>query len=140
MQNLVEFIRSYPDIAQLIGVIGFMVYIGNFCAVQSGHLCGNGILFPILQVIAAGLVLVSLASAYNLASFMIQTSYIAVGLFGIVLRLRRFRSNRPGPAGPPENPENRAAPRFEADCHQPATLIRHTSDQGDSPTSQALCP
>lgn len=151
MQHTVEFIQSYPDIAQLIGVIGFMIYIGNFCAVQSGHICGNGILFPILQVIAASFVLISLASAYNLASFMIQTSYIAIGLFGITLRLRKFRTNRPRPANRPEHPgpdapRARPRPRQEkspapsADCHEPATLFRHSAGQSGSQPSHSLCP
>ena len=94
MQSVIEFIREYPDIAELIGVIGFMLYIGGFFSVQSGFLCGNGLAFPILQVTAASFVLVSLSTAYNLPSFMIQTSYIAIGLFGITLRLRRVKSNR----------------------------------------------
>ena len=92
MQEIISFIKTYPDISQAIGVFGFLIYISTFFSVQTGFLCGNGVCFPILQVIAASCVLISLSSAYNLASFMIQTSYITIGLFGIILRWRRKRT------------------------------------------------
>ena len=140
MQSVIEFIRAYPDIAELIGVIGFMLYIGGFFSVQSGFLCGNGITFPILQVTAASFVLISLSTAYNLPSFMIQTSYIAIGLFGIALRLRRYRTNRPMTMRRTTSSVPRKDVKFDSDCHQPATLFHQSFDQGDSPNSKALCP
>ena len=140
MQSVIEFIPAYPDIAELIGVIGFMLYIGGFFSVQSGFLCGNGIAFPALQVTAASFVLVSLSTAYNLPSFMIQTSYIAIGLFGITLRLRRIRSNRPGVTRRQSASYSRKDLKFNSDCHQPATLFHQSFDQSDSPTSNALYP
>ncbi|MEO3413618.1 hypothetical protein AAFO92_03050 [Roseovarius sp. CAU 1744] len=137
MQTVIEFIREYPDFAEFIGVIGFMLYVGGFFSVQSGFLCGNGIAFPILQVCAACCVLVSLSSAYNLPSFMIQTSYIAIGLFGIALRLSRVGGGH-GPGGrAPASPAGPVDP--EGDCHEPATLFRHRSAQSDSPNIPALC-
>lgn len=140
VQTVIEFIRSYPDIAELIGIIGFMIYIGGFFSVQSGFMCGNGIAFPVVQVTAASFVLVSLTTAYNLPAFMIQTSYIAIGVFGIALRLRRVRSNRYRAADPARDARLRTQIRFDTDCHEPATLFRHISDQSDSPKSHALCP
>ena len=136
MQSIIEFLRAYPDVAQFVGVVGFMIYISSFFSVQCGHLCGNGILFPVLQVTAATCVLVSLASAYNLASFMIQTSYIAIGLYGIAIRLRRVRAGRKRAGTPIQKPQGLTEP--EPDCHQPATLFRHRPEQGESPKSHAL--
>ena len=152
MYQLIDFIRSHPDFAQTIGVVGFMIYITTFFNVQSGNICGNGMLFPLLQVIAASCVLVSLASAYNLASFMIQTSYIAIGLFGIALRLRRVRANRRRPpdaahttalhraAGLNRTPQFHLTPEFRSDRHKTAMRIRQSPAQSESPTSPALCP
>ena len=94
MQGFVDFIKIHPELTQPIGIVGFMLYIGGFFSIQSGILCGNSIAFSALQVVAASCVLISLTSAYNLPSFMIQVSYIAIGLFGIALRLRRFRPPR----------------------------------------------
>ncbi len=96
MSQLIAFFQMNPDLAQFFGVLGFGIYITSFMLVQTGRLCGNGIRFPILQVTAAACVLISLTSAYNLASFLIQTSYICIGLFGICLRLRQ--GFRPGKA------------------------------------------
>ena len=144
MQGFVEWLQAYPDLSQFIGVIGFMLYIGGFFSIQSGVLCGNGIAFPALQVCAACCVLVSLSSAYNLPSFMIQTSYIAIGIFGIALRLSRRKNGvrrltdgrgQPGMSGvsvPGDGPVD--------GCHEPATLFRHTPKKSDSPKSPALCP
>ncbi len=140
VQTVIEFIRSYPDIAELIGIIGFMIYIGGFFSVQSGFMCGNGIAFPVVQVTAASFVLVSLTTAYNLPAFMIQTSYIAIGIFGITLRLRRVRSNRKRPVEPAHPARMRAPIRFDTDCQEPATLFRQTSSQSEAPKAQSLYP
>ncbi len=100
MQTIIDFFTSYPELSQAIGVLGFMIYVGGFFSIQSGLMCGNGICFPVLQVIAASCVLISLTSAYNLAAFMIQTSYIAIGLFGIVIRCKRPKSGQTRPFNP----------------------------------------
>lgn len=142
MQNIVEWLQAYPDLAEFIGIIGFMLYIVGFFSIQSGVLCGNGIAFPILQICAAFCVLISLSSAYNLPSFMIQTSYIAIGIFGITLRLSRRRSGmrRLTDQRAPYPRQASSMRDMEEDCHQPATLFRHSPEQSDSPQSPALCP
>ncbi len=89
MTEIIETIKTFPETLQLIGVLGFLLYVTTFSAVQAGLLCGNGILFSICQVTAATCVLVSLIGAFNLASFLIQVSYIGIGLCGIVIRKRR---------------------------------------------------
>ena len=93
MIEFIEFLQRYPDILQAVGVVGFLAYIIGFKLVQTRHICGNGIPFALINVVAACLVLVSLIGAFNLASFLIQISYIAIGLFGIALRLMNGRRN-----------------------------------------------
>ncbi|MFT5799537.1 MAG: hypothetical protein ACI84R_003614 [Candidatus Azotimanducaceae bacterium] len=93
MLELIETLRQFPQVLQTIGVFGFLLYVGAFSAIQSGYLCGNGILFPVNQVVAATCVLIGLAGAFNLASFLIQVSYIGIGMYGIIKRRRRERSN-----------------------------------------------
>ena len=75
-----------PEVLQGIGVFGFLLYMGSFLAIQNGNICGNGIIFPLLQVVAALCVLLSLLVAFNLASFLTQISYVAIGLYGICVR------------------------------------------------------
>ncbi len=92
MLEFIEDIRAFPQVLQAIGVFGFMLYVGAFTAIQSGFLCGNGVIFSINQVVAACCVLIGLAGAFNLASFLIQVSYIGIGTYGIAIRCRRARS------------------------------------------------
>jgi hypothetical protein len=92
MLEFIENIRAFPQALQVIGVFGFMLYVGAFSAIQTGLLCGNGVIFSINQVVAACCVLIGLAGAFNLASFLIQVSYIGIGTYGIALRWRRARS------------------------------------------------
>lgn len=81
---------------QGIGVLGFILYVGGFFLVQNRMICGNGIAYPLSKVIAACFVLISLYVDFNLASFLIQVSYIGIGLFGLAMRWRWARSNVPG--------------------------------------------
>ncbi len=99
-------------ILQSIGVFGSLTYVCVFFLVQSGRLCGNGILFPCCQLLAALCVAASLATAFNLAAFVIQISFIAIALYGIWFRLsgrisaQRDRSGaaRSEPAPAPADP------------------------------------
>lgn len=74
--------------AQLIGLCGFIFYIGSFGAVQLGRMSGNGIAFSAANVAAAVCVGISLTVDFNLASALIQGSWIVMGLVGIGLRMR----------------------------------------------------
>ncbi|WP_344846767.1 CBU_0592 family membrane protein [Celeribacter arenosi] len=111
MVELVENLRAYPNALQAIGVFGFMLYVGAFSAIQAGRLCGNSIIFSINQVVAASCVLIGLAGAFNLASFLIQVSYISIGLYGISVRWRRARrANLSRHSQPPCEPGTISAP------------------------------
>lgn len=96
MSDFIILLRAYPEALQTVGVIGFLTYIIGFKLVQTGHLCGNGVGYALTTVIAACLVLISHVGAFNLASFLIQVSYIAIGLFGIGMRLVKARRAQPG--------------------------------------------
>ena len=82
-------------ILQFIGVLGSLTYVCIFFLLQSGRLCGNGILYPACQLCAAICVAASLTTAFNLAAFVIQISFIAIALYGIWFRLSgRIAANR----------------------------------------------
>lgn len=95
LQNSLETVQAYPNILQLIGIVGFLTYVIFFGLVQNEKICGNGMLYPASKVFAATCVLISLVGAFNLASCMIQLSYIAIGSYGLAVRRRKFRSNSP---------------------------------------------
>ena len=110
MSEIIEVLREYPQVLQAVGVCGFVLYVSAFSAIQNGYLCGNGIVFSINQVIAATCVLISLIGAFNLASFLIQVSYIGIGIYGVSLRRRGAISNRPSTLEPNRNEAGTFAP------------------------------
>ena len=79
---------------QLIGVAGFFVYIAAFGLVQIGRLDGNGAHYSLLNVLAASLVATSLIAEFNLASALIQCSWIFIGLIGLSRHFLRKRPKR----------------------------------------------
>ncbi len=76
------------SVFQIIGLIGFVAYIGSFAALQTKRLDGNGAAYCLLNILAAALVLVSLAEDFNLASILIQVSWIGIGVVGIFWKVR----------------------------------------------------
>lgn len=85
-------------IYKVIGVLGFLAYISGFLSVQAGWLDGNGIGYALTSVVGAVLVLISLTADFNLASLMIQVSWIIIGCFGICRKLRGRPARNPHPA------------------------------------------
>ncbi|MEP5153008.1 hypothetical protein [Planktotalea sp.] len=84
---------------QFTGLIGFVCYVASFGSLQLGWLDGNSMTYSICNVLAASLVAVSLMEAFNLASALIQGSWIIFGLLGLALRAKRaFPSARPAQA------------------------------------------
>lgn len=71
------------------GVFGFIFYICAFGAVQLGKLDGNSTSYSLLNILAASFVAVSLFAEFNLASALIQSSWIIFGVTGLILRARK---------------------------------------------------
>lgn len=71
---------------EVVGLLGFLTYLGAFGSVQFGLLDGNSTAYSLSNVLAASLVAVSLAVEFNLASALIQGSWIVIGLAGLTLR------------------------------------------------------
>ena len=83
------------DVSTIIGLAGVAGYVGAYALLQLGALDGNGITYALANVVAAGLVLISLINDFNLASAVTQVLWIAIGTVGLVLRVVR---------GVPEHP------------------------------------
>lgn len=79
---------------QIIGLAGFLAYMAGFAGLQLGWLDGNGSTYVWTNIIGASLVLISLTHAFNLASALIQISWIVIGVAGLVRRAR-FRAAIP---------------------------------------------
>ena len=96
--GLIEYVafkgRDVMSGYEFIGIAGFLVYVLSFFAVQLSLLDGNSSQYAVLNIFAAFLVLVSLSEAFNLASAMIQISWIAIGLVGLQMRKLRRAEQR----------------------------------------------
>lgn len=80
---------------ECIGVTGFICYVTAFGSVQLGLMDGNSAPYSLLNILAACLVGISLFADFNLASALIQGSWIIIGLIGLALRGWRPIAARP---------------------------------------------
>lgn len=83
------------SLIQFVGLVGFLGYMTGFAGQQFGIIDGNGKAYSIINIISASLVLASLMEHFNLASALIQVSWIMIGTGGLIIRL--IRSNRKTP-------------------------------------------
>lgn len=99
MSEIIFSLRQYPEVLQIIGVIGFSLYITAFTLLQTGRICGNSVGYTCFVVTAASCVLISLITAFNLAAFLIQASYVCLGMFGLSRRfvIHRMRQSKSEP-------------------------------------------
>jgi CRP-like cAMP-binding protein len=68
----------------LAGIAGVMLYLGAYFLLQTGLLHGAGLVFGLMNLAGASLVLVSLQHDFNLFSAVIQISWIAISIIGLV--------------------------------------------------------
>ncbi|WP_083100317.1 CBU_0592 family membrane protein [Pseudophaeobacter leonis] len=131
MSDFIAALQQHPQILQLIGVVGFSLYITAFTLLQTGRICGNSVGYTCFVVTAASCVLISLVTAFNLAAFLIQASYVCLGLFGLsrrfVLRKMRQSKMRQSQSQPEPLRQSFAAMRRHArDRRSPNQLVTQT--------------
>ena len=85
MAEVLQYLSAIGPL-QLIGLLGFVVYISAFGWVQLGRMDGNSAKYSLYNVLAASLVAISLFAEFNLSSALIQGSWILIGLFGLLKR------------------------------------------------------
>lgn len=66
------------------GLIGVIVFLGAYAALQTGLIRGSGYLYASLNLCGASLVLLSLVSAFNLSAVITQISWIIISTVGIL--------------------------------------------------------
>lgn len=66
-----------------VGLIGVILYISSYAALQLGLLQGSGYTYTLMNLAAAILVLVSLMESFNLSSAIIQITWITISIFGL---------------------------------------------------------
>lgn len=75
---------SSTHILDVAGLLGVVLYIGAYAALQSGLLRSNGYAYAAANLAAASLVLLSLANAFNLSSAISQGVWIVISVFGMI--------------------------------------------------------
>ena len=79
---------------QLSGLVGVAFYLGAYAALQFGLIRGNSHSYTLLNLAGAGFVLISLYTEFNMASALIQISWILISILGLsrlYLLSRRLR-------------------------------------------------
>ena len=75
---------STAHIAEAAGLLGVILAVGAYAALQSGLLRGNGYTYAAANLAAASLVLLSLTSDFNLSAAINQIVWIVISVFGLV--------------------------------------------------------
>lgn len=92
-------LSSIPaEATDLIGVMGFGLYVLTYSLLTLQKISADHTMYFVMNLLAAGMVMVGLMSAFNLASALIQTFWIAMSLVGIASRLAQHRKPAAKPA------------------------------------------
>ncbi len=75
---------SSEQILDTAGLAGVVLYLGSYALLQAGMLRGSSYTYAILNLCAAGFVLLSLTVAFNLSSAIIQVFWIMISVLGII--------------------------------------------------------
>lgn len=66
-----------------IGLVGVVMYIAAYGALQLGLVQGSGYTYTLMNLAAALFVLISLMESFNLSSAIIQITWIVISIFGL---------------------------------------------------------
>ncbi len=66
------------------GLAGVAFYIAAYGALQLGLIRGFSVTYTVMNMIAAGLVLLSLTEAFNLSSALVQMAWIVLSVIGLI--------------------------------------------------------
>lgn len=90
-ESVLKRTSAMTDWHEFVGVAGFALYLLSYCLLQLDRVDGNSSVYARMILIAATLVLVSLYFEFNLASALIQISYIIISMIGLLKRARKRR-------------------------------------------------
>jgi paired small multidrug resistance pump len=72
----------------LVGLLGTVIVVGSYFMLQSGRLSGTSLSYQWLNIAGSGCILVSLAGGFNVAVALLQCTWIAISVYGIVRGVR----------------------------------------------------
>ena len=68
----------------LVGLLGTAIVVGSYFLLQSGRLSGTSLVYQWLNIAGSGCILVSLAGGFNVSVALLQCTWIAISVYGIV--------------------------------------------------------
>ena len=71
-----------------IGMLGTLLVLGAFFLLQAGRIHGNRLAYQLLNLVGAACVLVSLWNKFNISVFLLEATWVAISIYGIVRTLR----------------------------------------------------
>lgn len=71
-------------ISDIIGIGGVILVLLAYFLLQTGAVRSDDIRYPVINLVGACMILVSLLRTFNLASFIIEICWIAISVYGIV--------------------------------------------------------
>lgn len=72
------------SLLQIGGVIGAFLFLAAYAGAQTGHLNPQRLPALLLNLAGAVLVLLSMLEAFNLASFVLETAWGVIAIYGLV--------------------------------------------------------
>jgi hypothetical protein len=72
----------------LVGLAGVALVLVAYFGLQAGKLRGDGVPFQVMNILGAGCIAVSLVYDFNLSAMVIELSWIAISLYGLVRGIR----------------------------------------------------
>ena len=89
---------TYEELVHAIGIFGAGVYLGSYALLQLGILKGDSYTYSTLNILAPSCVMISLLTAFNMSSAIIQMSWIIISIVGIcrnilMSHLQRFSAD-----------------------------------------------
>jgi hypothetical protein len=73
----------------VLGIIGVVLSLSPFILMQMGKLDGRGVWYTGMNWVGAGLVLISMISAFNLPAFLVEGTWFCISFVSWVVALRR---------------------------------------------------
>ena len=67
-----------------VGLFGSALVVGSYFLLQSGRLSGTGLPYQLINIAGSSCILVSLVGGFNLSVALLQCTWIAISVFGIV--------------------------------------------------------
>jgi paired small multidrug resistance pump len=73
---------------ELVGLAGVVLVLIAYFGLQSGRLRGDGLVFQVANILGAGGIALTLVYDFNLSAMVIELSWIAISVYGLVRGIR----------------------------------------------------